>query len=520
MPVLSIEEAYSILQLSSNASESEVKTAYRKLALKMHPDKNPGDPEAHKNFLKISEAYKRITDPDSFQDEDEGEYANEEEMMAMFSMMFAEMFGGFGGFGGGMDMFDMMEMMMEAEDDEDSDDEDDDYEQDGIEFMFGHPGMGGGRMNGLEGMLEAMIEGNMYSDDRHSHKKSKGRAPLRSSARDKASTNKQKKRTVSASSESSPPRRSKTQEQQSQKDKQSVQPVEENFEDDEEEVEWETDSSEADKKKSKKHKKKSVGAGFNGRMSDMERMMSMFGGDDDEDYDDDEVDDREAMMMAMMMSGMMGGVMGAGGGGFDDIMFGMDDGDFGGSRKKKQSKKGSKAKVEQQQSIKASSSSSSAAGGNNKASQPPQAKKPVDDSWMDDPSGVMGSNKKRNKAKPTPARPSASSAADTSSTGPRPTVASAFKASEDSTKDAAKSTSSKDVSTGFSIGDRVKVSNRITGQVAYVGPVDYAKGTYIGVITDNPTDGKNNGSVKGTRYFQCANGRGLMCRPAELTILS
>ena len=242
MPVISIEEAYSILQLTSNASESEVKTAYRKLALKMHPDKNPGDPEAHKNFLKISEAYKRITDPDSFQDEEEGEYANEEEMMAMFSMMFAEMFGGFGGggFGGGMDMFNMMEMMMEGEDDEDSDDEDEECEHDGIEFMFGHPGMGGGRFN-VESMLEAMIEDSMYNDERHGHRKSKVRAPLRSSAKDKASSNKQKKRTVSASSESSPPRRSRT---QSHPQSQQVTEIFDDDDNDTEEVEWETDSSE------------------------------------------------------------------------------------------------------------------------------------------------------------------------------------------------------------------------------------------------------------------------------------
>ena len=40
---------------------------------------------------------------------------------------------------------------------------------------------------------------------------------------------------------------------------------------------------------------------------------------------------------------------------------------------------------------------------------------------------------------------------------------------------------------------------RISGVVAYVGPVEYAKGIYVGVITDNPTDGKNNG-IKFLRY--------------------
>lgn len=120
MPV-TIEEAYKVLGLEVGADLESVKKQYKKLALKTHPDKNPNDPEAGKNFLLISECYKRITDPDSFKDE-EDQMPDEAEMEAMFNMMFAEMLG-VSGFGGDssipFELFEMFEAMMEEDDESD-----------------------------------------------------------------------------------------------------------------------------------------------------------------------------------------------------------------------------------------------------------------------------------------------------------------------------------------------------------------------------------------------------------------
>src|SRR5437660_1847084 len=55
---------YEVLGVQRGASEEEVKRAYRKLAVKFHPDKNPGDAEAEEKFKELGEAYDVLMDPD------------------------------------------------------------------------------------------------------------------------------------------------------------------------------------------------------------------------------------------------------------------------------------------------------------------------------------------------------------------------------------------------------------------------------------------------------------------------
>jgi molecular chaperone DnaJ len=56
-------EYYEVLGVSKNATEDEIKKAYRKLALQYHPDRNPGDQEAEAKFKEINEAHGVLSDP-------------------------------------------------------------------------------------------------------------------------------------------------------------------------------------------------------------------------------------------------------------------------------------------------------------------------------------------------------------------------------------------------------------------------------------------------------------------------
>ncbi|CAK0758835.1 chaperone protein DnaJ [Gammaproteobacteria bacterium] len=54
---------YEVLGLPKNASEADIKKAYRRLAMKFHPDRNPGDKESEEKFKETKEAYEMLTDP-------------------------------------------------------------------------------------------------------------------------------------------------------------------------------------------------------------------------------------------------------------------------------------------------------------------------------------------------------------------------------------------------------------------------------------------------------------------------
>ena len=57
------QDYYELLGVNQNSDENEIKKAYRKLAMKYHPDKNKGDQGAEKKFKEISEAYEILKDP-------------------------------------------------------------------------------------------------------------------------------------------------------------------------------------------------------------------------------------------------------------------------------------------------------------------------------------------------------------------------------------------------------------------------------------------------------------------------
>ncbi len=58
------KDYYAALGLDKEASETDIKKAYRKLAMTCHPDKNPDDPNAKEKFQAISEAYSVLSDPE------------------------------------------------------------------------------------------------------------------------------------------------------------------------------------------------------------------------------------------------------------------------------------------------------------------------------------------------------------------------------------------------------------------------------------------------------------------------
>ena len=93
---------YEVLGIQKGASEDEIKKAYRKMAMKYHPDKNPGDKEAEEKFKEANEAYAVLSDPDKKSKYDRFGHAGVDPNAG-----FGGGGTGFGGFGGFEDIFDM-----------------------------------------------------------------------------------------------------------------------------------------------------------------------------------------------------------------------------------------------------------------------------------------------------------------------------------------------------------------------------------------------------------------------------
>ena len=96
---------YEILSLSRDANADDIRKAYRQAALKHHPDRNPGDAAAEKNFKEATEAYQVLSDDEKRARYDRFGHAGVEGMpdvggadiFSHFQDIFSEFFGGFGG---------------------------------------------------------------------------------------------------------------------------------------------------------------------------------------------------------------------------------------------------------------------------------------------------------------------------------------------------------------------------------------------------------------------------------------
>ncbi len=110
------QDYYEVLGISKSASAAEIKKAYRKMAIKYHPDKNPDNKEAEEKFKQAAEAYEILSDENKKARYDQYGHAafeggqggfggggmNMEDIFSQFGDIFGGAFGGgFGGFGGG-----------------------------------------------------------------------------------------------------------------------------------------------------------------------------------------------------------------------------------------------------------------------------------------------------------------------------------------------------------------------------------------------------------------------------------
>jgi molecular chaperone DnaJ len=104
MATMAKRDYYEVLGVKRQASQQQIAAAYRKLAVKYHPDSNPGDAEAVEKFKEAAEAYEILSEPDkrsrydqfghAATDQFAHQFHDVEDIMEAFGDIFSEMFGG------------------------------------------------------------------------------------------------------------------------------------------------------------------------------------------------------------------------------------------------------------------------------------------------------------------------------------------------------------------------------------------------------------------------------------------
>ncbi len=153
MTTMAKRDYYEVLGLDRGATEKELKSAFRNKAKKFHPDANPGDADAEKNFKEVNEAYEALKDPQK-------RAAYDQFGHAAFDGMGRGPGGGQGGFGP-----DFASSMSDIFDDLFG------------EFMGGRRGGGGGRHNGRERGADLRYNMNISLDDAYRGKTAQIRVP-------------------------------------------------------------------------------------------------------------------------------------------------------------------------------------------------------------------------------------------------------------------------------------------------------------------------------------------------------